>query len=212
MTSFAREERQRLADLFEELGPDAPTLCQGWATRDLAAHLVVRESRPETGVAAVLPPLTGYRSKVVREATEAPFEKLVEAVRSGPPAWSPFSWPVVEDLAQTVEYFVHHEDVRRAQPDWQPRELPEQVQDELWSRLRRVAPLFYRRSPVTVLLRRPDGGEMRAHSAKGRGTVTVTGHPSELWLQAFGRGEHARVEMDGDPLDVEALRRTRLGQ
>lgn len=210
MTSFAREERQRLADLFEQLGPDAPTLCTGWDTRDLAAHLVIRESRPDAAL-GVLPPLSGYRDKVVRETTDQPYDKLVEAVRSGPPVWSPFSWPVVEDLAQTVEFFVHHEDVRRAQPDWQPRDLPVQVQDQLWGMLRRAVPVLCRRAPVSVLLRRPDGGEMRAHTASGRGTVTVTGQPSELWLQVFGRGEHAKVQMDGDPLDVEALRQARLG-
>src|SRR5882762_622635 len=36
-------ERRELCDLFLELGPDAPTLCEGWTTLDLAAHLVLRE-------------------------------------------------------------------------------------------------------------------------------------------------------------------------
>jgi hypothetical protein len=36
-------ERLELCDLLLELGPDAPTLCEGWTTADLAAHLVLRE-------------------------------------------------------------------------------------------------------------------------------------------------------------------------
>ena len=45
--SFSDSERQLLADLFLEVGPEAPTLCAGWTTTDLAAHLWVREHRPE---------------------------------------------------------------------------------------------------------------------------------------------------------------------
>ena len=35
--------------------------------------------------------------------------------------------------------------------------------------------------------------------------VTVTGEPVELILQAFGRGEHARVEITGEPEALEAF-------
>src|ERR1700754_3004842 len=49
MSRFVRSERQKLADLFASLGPDAPTMCTGWATRDLAAHLVIRERRHRAG-------------------------------------------------------------------------------------------------------------------------------------------------------------------
>ncbi len=45
--SVARAERAALADLMLEVGPDSPTLCGDWTTRDLAAHLVLRERRPE---------------------------------------------------------------------------------------------------------------------------------------------------------------------
>ena len=47
MSTFAKRERLLLADLLEAEGPEAPTLCEGWSTRDLAAHLIVRERRPE---------------------------------------------------------------------------------------------------------------------------------------------------------------------
>ena len=38
-TSLARRERDALCDLALLLGPDAPTLCEGWDARDLVTHL-----------------------------------------------------------------------------------------------------------------------------------------------------------------------------
>ncbi|MGD0448569.1 MAG: maleylpyruvate isomerase family mycothiol-dependent enzyme [Candidatus Dormibacteria bacterium] len=40
------QERRELCDLLIQVGPDAPTLCEGWTTSDLAAHLVLRERFP----------------------------------------------------------------------------------------------------------------------------------------------------------------------
>ena len=40
---FDAAERAQLADLLGELGPEAPTLLVPWTTRDLAAHLILRE-------------------------------------------------------------------------------------------------------------------------------------------------------------------------
>ena len=44
--TYAQDERAALAALLHETGPDGPTLCEGWQTRDLVAHLVLRERRP----------------------------------------------------------------------------------------------------------------------------------------------------------------------
>ena len=46
--SLATAERRAAAicDTFEELGPDRATLCAGWNTADLLAHLLVRERQP----------------------------------------------------------------------------------------------------------------------------------------------------------------------
>ena len=44
--SIAQSERQALCSLLEDRGPLAPTLCEGWTTADLAAHLYVRERKP----------------------------------------------------------------------------------------------------------------------------------------------------------------------
>ncbi len=72
LAELAQQERQGLCDLFVELGPDAPTLCDGWTASDLAAHLVVRERRPDSGPGLVWPPLAGYTDKVRRAGATAP--------------------------------------------------------------------------------------------------------------------------------------------
>ncbi len=108
--SLAQQERTALCDLFVERGSDAPTLCEGWFTADLAAHLVVRERRPDSGPGLVWPPLAGYTDKVRRSVRDRmPWGKLVETVRRGPPLLlRPFDGPM-----NTVEFFIHVEDVRR---------------------------------------------------------------------------------------------------
>ncbi len=113
---LAQQERKTLCDLFVERGPDAPTLCEGWLTADLAAHLVVRERRPDSGPGLVWPPLAGYTDKVRHGVRDRmPWEKLVETVRRGPPLLlRPFDGPM-----NTVEFFIHVEDVRRAQDGWE---------------------------------------------------------------------------------------------
>ena len=45
-------------------GPDEPTLCEGWNTRDLAAHLVLRESRPDAALGVVVRPLAGRTARL----------------------------------------------------------------------------------------------------------------------------------------------------
>ena len=128
--ALAQQERETLCELFLERGPDAPTLCEGWLTADLAAHLVVRERRPDSGPGLVWPPLAAYTEKVrlaVRNRTG--WEELVETVRRGPPLLlRPFDGPM-----NTVEFFIHVEDVRRAQDDWEPRPISPALADALWS-------------------------------------------------------------------------------
>src|SRR3954465_12882993 len=108
--NWARSERHALCDLLIRTGPDAPTLCQGWTTGDLAAHLLMRERRPDAAPGIVVPLLGGHTARVPRRiARDTSFPRLVELLRQGPPAWSPFALPGVEGSANMVEYFVHHE-------------------------------------------------------------------------------------------------------
>ena len=81
--SLAQQERETLSDLLLEHGPDAPTLCEGWDAADLAAHLVVRERRPDSGPGLVWPPLAAYTEKVRRSARDRmTWDQLVSTVRA----------------------------------------------------------------------------------------------------------------------------------
>ena len=153
----ARAERAALCDLLLRLGPDAPTCCDGWSTRDLAAHLVVRERRPDAAAGIAISPLRGWTAQVQSGIAQQPWPVLVEQVRSGPPRWSPASLGVLDGLINTTEFFVHHEDVRRAQPGWEPRELGEPATTQLWEALARGARLLARHSPVAIVARPTDG-------------------------------------------------------
>ncbi|CAL9397052.1 hypothetical protein SUDANB58_01369 [Streptomyces sp. enrichment culture] len=207
MSTFAKRERLLLADLLETAGPDAPTLCEGWQTRDLAAHVVVRERRPDAAGGTLIKQLATRLDRVMEEYAAKPYEELIRLIRTGPPRFSPFSLKQVDEAANTVEFYVHTEDVRRAQPDWTPRELDPVFQNALWSRLERTARLVGRGVPTGLVLRRPDGQTAVAH--RGTPVVTVTGEPSELLLFAFGRQDAARVELDGEKDAIARLRETR---
>ncbi|GAA2642104.1 TIGR03085 family metal-binding protein [Streptomyces vastus] len=207
MSTHAKRERLLLADLLEASGPDAPTLCEGWNTRDLAAHVVVRERRPDAAGGTLIKQLAPRLDRVMAEFAEKPYEELIQLIRTGPPRFSPFSLKQIDEAANTVEFYVHTEDVRRAQPDWTPRELDPVFQDALWSRLERTARLVGRGVPTGLVLRRPDGQTAVAH--RGTPVVTVTGEPSELLMFTYGRQNTADVELDGDKDAIAKLHETK---
>ncbi len=214
--SYARAERAALCALLDETGPDAPTLCEGWSTLDLAAHLVLRERRPDAGAGLLGGPLAGHTRRVQRKISQTPFPRLVEIIRTGPPRLSFFAIPGMDERANAVEFFVHHEDVRRAQPGWQPRALGRGMSDALWLRLR-AARVIMRKAPVGVELARsdepppaPSGAPTIRLTANARTpVVTVTGTPAELTLWALGRTAAARVRLDGSEADIRALNAAR---
>ena len=208
-TDVARSERQELCDLFLELGPDAPTLCAGWTTRDLAAHLIVRESRPDAALGILIKPLAGYADSVQTKVAMRAWPELVRDVRTGPPVLSPFRLPGAQGLADPFEFAIHHEDVRRAQTGWTPRALPVAEQDLLWQRLARAGRLLARTSPVGVALRRSDTGEMIVAKA-GTPSVTLIGEPLELVLRLYGRHE-CIVDVEGPEDTVARFESARFG-
>ena len=204
----ASDERQQLCDLFDRLGPEAPTLCEGWRTRDLAVHLVMREQRPDALAGRFVKPLASRGERVDKELRELPWSDLVQRVRQGAPKWNPLGIGAVDETVNSAEFYVHHEDVRRAEANWVARPSDPAREEALWKALGKVAKVFYGRSPVGVALRRPDGTEIAAK--RGPRTVRVLGEPSELILHAFGRRE-AKVSFEGneaDVLAVEDLRRS----
>ena len=193
--SLADRERRELADLLAKLGPDAPTLCAGWTTAHLAAHLAVRDRRPDAlvGLGAEAMGLTGpvaswpHRLEDrLRDST--PYPEVVAQVRSGPPPWSPLGWPGGRAL-NVPEFAIHHEDVRRAQPGWTPRDLAQADQDALFA----AATVFARRSRGGLVLCRSDVPS--AEKRIGSGSRTMTGEPLELLLWAAGRRDVAGVEV-----------------
>ncbi|MFF7180546.1 TIGR03085 family metal-binding protein [Streptomyces sp. NPDC008121] len=207
MSTHAKRERLLLADLLEAAGPEAPTLCEGWLTTDLAAHVVVRERRPDAAAGSVVPLLKGRLDRVQAEFADKPYEELVQLIRTGPPKMSPFTIKQVDEGANTVEFYVHAEDVRRAQPDWSPRELDPVFSDVLWARLEKGARLLGRKAPVGLVLRRPNGQTAVAH--RGTPVVTVSGEPGELTMFLFGRQDAAKVEIDGEQDAVERLQQAK---
>ncbi|MGW7045640.1 TIGR03085 family metal-binding protein [Streptomyces avermitilis] len=207
MSTHAKRERLLLADLLEAEGPDAPTLCEGWNTRDLAAHVVVRERRADAAGGLLIKQLAPRLERVMTEFAAKPYEELIQLIRTGPPRFSPFALKQIDEASNTVEFYVHTEDVRRARPDWTPRALDPVFQDALWSRLERTARLMGRGAPTGLVLRRPDGQTVVAH--KGTPVVTVTGEPSELLVFVCGRQNVADVELDGEKEAITRLHETK---
>jgi len=207
---YAHDERQRLAELMLETGPDAPTLCEGWTTKDLAAHIVVREGRPDAAVGIVVPLMSGWTDRVQNATASISYPELVRKVRTGPPTLSFFAIPGMDGLGNLIEFVVHHEDVRRGQPDWSEREIPTELADELWGRLRRMARLFYRRVPVGVTLVRTDGRGGQVVARKADPMVTLRGSALELMLRSYGR-RAVHVEVTGDPDAIEQFEGADLG-
>jgi uncharacterized protein (TIGR03085 family) len=205
--SAAAAERNALADSLLREGPDAPTLCGDWTTRDLLAHLVIRERRPDAAPGILIKPLSFWTERVQKRAAAADYGTNIAAIRSGPPLWSPIALPFLVGV-DVQEYFIHHEDVRRAQEGWSPRPADDERDGILWSQLGLLGRMAYRSSPVGVTLQRPDGAE---HAVKGGPrTVTIVGEPGELMLFTAGR-EQAVVSFSGEPADVAAVKGTDRG-
>lgn len=213
MTSWAAHERSALVDVLHELGPDAPTLCEGWTTKELAAHVYVRERRPDASL-GVLPlgPLSAYTDRVMASVLRVHgYDEVVDRLRTVPPLWRVTR---LDGAVNVVEFFVHTEDVRR--PNGLPaREMPEEFERTIWGRLYRQARLSFRRVKVRVRLV-PTVGEPVEVGPRAVGTgaadiVEVRGRPSEILLLAYNRTADARLDIVGDAAAVDKLQHTRLG-
>jgi uncharacterized protein (TIGR03085 family) len=208
MSTPATRERQRFADELLAVGPEVDTLCEGWTARDLAAHVVLRDRRPDAAAGVIVGAFSGYTEKVQRGIADQEWDDLVGLVRE-PPVWSPARIDKVDRVINTTEFFVHLEDVRRAQTGWEPRELDDDLVADLRSSFGRVAKTFTRKAPVGVTFV-PDGGE-RLVAKDAEPMVTVSGPVAELVLFVFGRQAHARVDLDGPADAIEQLRSASFG-
>jgi len=208
MTSWAAHEREAFVEALNEVGPDAPTLCEGWTAADLAAHVYVRERRPDAAL-GVLPlgPLTAYTNRVMNSVLRAySYEKLVRKVSEVAPILRAAH---LDEAINVVEFFIHTEDLRR--PNKLPlRDMPEGFEQKVWSRLRRQGRMSFRRVPARIRLVPTVGGGTPVEFGSGE-LVEVRGRPSELMMLAFNRKADAVVEYDGSPAAIDAIQSARIG-
>ncbi|WP_319431363.1 TIGR03085 family metal-binding protein [Mycobacterium sp. RTGN5] len=209
--SIVQRERDAMVATFRTVGPDAPTLCGDWTTRDLTAHLLVRERRPDALPGILFGPLAPYTARVQDKlTTSTKWDDLIALFAAGPPLFSAFK--ILDPVASIHEMFVHHEDVRRAQIGWKPRELDSKTTGAVKRRISVVSRAGMSKAiaaiPARLTLRTTDGQNV---AAVGHGSpVTVTGEPLELLLFTFGRNA-VRVDFDGDDDVVRAVQAAERG-
>jgi uncharacterized protein (TIGR03085 family) len=205
--TVAQQERAALVTTMRGVGPDHPTLCGDWSTRDLAAHLVVRERRIDAAPGIMIPALAGYTARVQEQVAAADdWNVLLDKIASGPPLLSPFK--LLDPVVNVAEMYIHHEDVRRAASGWEPRELDQDAVTALTRQVSLMARMALAKAPARVTLRTPEGKDL---ATAGRGeSVVVTGAPLELLMFSSGRDE-ARVEFTGAEAAIAAVKAGRRG-
>ncbi len=173
-----RAERAAMCDTFDAVGPDAPTLCEGWTTSDLAAHLIVREHRPDSMPGVIIGgPFAGHTAKLMDAAKRKGYDSMIATLRTGLP-WLYRVGPGA--FANVMENWIHHEDIRRAN-GLEPRPPDAEVdavgpRDRVASvarRSRRRGPGRERREVRLVepdALRRRSGWVGRGSACRGRST------------------------------------------
>ncbi len=203
-TEILLQERAALCDTFDKYGADAPTLCEGWLTLDLAAHLVAREARSDAAAGLVIPFLAGHLRNVMDKYKAKGYEPLVAMLRSGPP-WMHRTGPLA--AANVNENFVHHEDVRRANGE-QPRSISPEMEDIIWKLLG-----FSTRKkalPGVALELRTPAGRKKAVTKEGV-TVAVIGEVGDLALYMSGRKGAAVVTFEGPEGAVSIVQDAKFG-
>jgi uncharacterized protein (TIGR03085 family) len=176
-------------------------MCGGWTVKDLVVHLLVRERKPWAGLGRVVAALAGSTERASSELAERDLASLVTQLRSVPLALA-----VVDPLVNGMEMFVHHEDVRRAQPGWTARALSGGDERQLWLAVTTLGRLQARRGGVPLVI---VSGARRAVLRAGESPVVVSGPVPEVLLFLSGRSSVAQVTFDGTEERIAQLRRTR---
>ncbi len=209
-SALAQRERQGLCDVLVQLGPEAPTLCEGWTTADLAAHLVLRERKPLAAPGILFGGrFAAYTDRVQNELRDGTgYAALVDRIRQGPPRpLRPLDGPI-----NLTEYFIHHEDARRGDRTTGPRPAEEvaEVEAALWAAQGKRTKLMSRRlNDIDLTLATPDGDTVPVGG--GSRPVTIRGRPGEIVLFLSGRRDAAEIELTGDTEAVDEVRTGNLG-
>ncbi|ARU46337.2 TIGR03085 family metal-binding protein [Corynebacterium silvaticum] len=204
---FVEQERLALAELLLEKGAEAPTLCEGWNTEDLAVHLYVRQRYPLATAGMFVPALSPLLKRRTQETASMPFTEIVEAWTEEKRGFSRSK--TLDFFLNTAEHFVHHEDLRRGASlgedslghGVQPRSLSDTAEKDLLRLLRLFAPKLLRKSSVPVVLE-PDRyprivvADSWGVVSSGSAVTHIRGGVGELVLWAFGR----------DAVDIDVCR------
>jgi len=208
MTSLAKRERVAISQLLRKLGPEAPTLCEGWNSFDLLVHLVSRETRPDAAIGLVLPVFSSYTSKVAEGIKSRGFENLITEFEQGPKKNSFFAIPGVDNVANSFEFLIHHEDLLRGQPDYSPRVLDENDKKLVWKRFTQSGKLLMRKAKVGIIAQ----SDLGTYTIKsGQSCVTIKGDVIDLLLFAYGRKNHVKIEFEGEENAIRIIKETKFG-
>lgn len=210
-SNFVDASRDALVSALLAAGPNQPTLCDGWQTQHLAAHIYLRESTPAPPgrLSKALAKRLESRTLQLGDDSSSPknYQKLVSRIARGPERPDkPRRRSLLDRLKRSsvaqrftsmnnlMEFFVHTEDIRRAQPRWAPRRLSNEYADALFEQLRIQAKHYYKDAKTGYVLVRSNGERIEAK--KGQAHTYVTGPAGELVMHALGRHDHALVLID----------------
>ncbi len=199
---LARHERSGLCSLALVVGEDAPTLCDGWDVKDLVCHLLLRETSPVGAPGLAIPAFSGLTDREMRRLRKQPFVHLVEKLENT--RFRAFALPPADAAFNTLEYFVHHEDIRRAQPGWRRRAMSDEDLGTLWRALKANGPTLARRTGVGLTIRRTDTEET-ARLLAGPHSVEVSGPVPEIVMFLHGRAQVRDLAFDGPEDAVDRL-------
>lgn len=184
------EQLQVLCDVLGSVDASAPTLCEGWSAHDIAIHIWVLKHDPLSWPLLVVPRLAGLATKRADALKQRwSYAELVADLRSGDGEIACMPLDGRENHRHALgEYFVHSEDVRRANA-LHPARISPALEDALWQRLRVAAPRLHRGE--SWRFEAPDGEWFTIGGHEP--TQCIFGRPAELLLWAYGRTSAADV-------------------
>lgn len=217
MIRLADSERAAYCELAGSLGPDAATLCEGWDAYDLTAHLWAREARPASSVGLMVPGFGWHQKAIAQAKARFSFDELVSRVHTRRDVALPFRSASADEALNCLEFFVHHEDLRRGGQQLGPRVLSPVIDDLLWSRVPAAAAIAARRlkkAQPGMVVKRMRHGFLTDEAwvlTTGADPAVLVAEPGEAILWLFGRGDHAHLEWEGPEQSIREVQRVKTG-